>query len=201
MKTVFLVLFAVCLVACTNHAPVIKGTLPNDHYDNELVYWVPFKGASSKTVDSARIHKNTFRITLSAHNWNKTGIVRVRPQLRLALQDILVFTEEGTVRVKLDSVSSAGGTPLNDVLQNWKDRKQVYNKELRALRKKRKDADANDEAGINEEIEHASAAYHDDIYRIVVENKDNEVGKLMYSLHKKSFTPEQIQELGIENKN
>ena len=185
------------LSACTNHSTVIEGTLPSDRYNNEMVYWVPVEGNHPKPVDSTRINKNTFHLIISAHNRDKMGIVRVKPLLRLALQDILVFTEKGTVQVKLDSNSSATGTPLNDVLQNWKDRKQIYDKEAYALRKKYKTIGANDKNGIKEEFENISAAYQDDIYQIIVENKDNEVGKFIYSLHKSLFTPEQINEVGM----
>jgi hypothetical protein len=198
MKNILFLLFAICITACTNNTSVIKGTLPSDSYDNEWVYWVPMEGTSAKTVDSTRIRKNAFRLAISAHNRNKTGIVRVKPLLRFALQDILVFTEAGTVHVKLDSVSSAAGTPLNEVLQNWKDKKRTYDKEIYALRKKRRATGANDETGIKEEIEKVSATYYNDTYQIIVENKANEVGKFLYSLHKSFFTPEQIRELGIE---
>ena len=192
MKYSLFLLFAVCITACINNTLVIEGKLPSDNYDNEWVYWVPMKGASAETVDSACIHKDAFRIILSAHNRNKMGVVRVRHQLRSALQDIIVFAETGTLQLKLDSVSSATGTPLNEALQNWKDRKRKYDREIYVLKQKRKAADANDEAGIKEAIENASAVYYNDIFQIVVENKDNEVGKFIFSLSKSSFTPEQI---------
>jgi len=186
-------------VACTNRGTVIEGTLPSEKYDNEMVYWVPFEGESPKPIDSVQIHKNTFHLVISPHNRNKMGIIRIKKPLhRLNLQDILVFTEPGTVQVKFDSYSSATGTPLNDVLQNWKDRKQAYDKDIYELRKKYKTADANDKDKIKKESENISAAYYDDVYQIVNKNKDNEVGKFIYSIHKSSFTPEQIDELKID---
>ena len=184
-------LIAMLLAACTNRSSVVEGTLPSDSYHDECVYWVPLKGASSKTVDSTLICKNRFRLVISDHNLNKMGIIRVRPQLRLALQEIIVFAEEGTVKVKFDSISSASGTPLNDVLQIWKDRKRTHDQESYVLRKKRNAKDANVEE-IKEEYEKISAVYRDDIFQIVVENKDNEIGKLIFSLNKSLFTPEQI---------
>ena len=198
MKNIQFLLFALCFTACTKHSSVIEGTLPNDNYDSEAVYWVPMEGEHPKPVDSTHIDKNTFRLVISEHNRNKMGIIRVRPILRWGLQEILVFTETGTVQVKLDTISSAAGTPLNEVLQHWKDRKQMCDREVYALRKKRKAAGVNDEAGIKDEIEKVFAAYYDDMFQVIVENKDNEVGKFIYSLHKSKFTPEQIQESGME---
>ena len=188
--------FILLFTACTSHHTVIEGTVPGDQYDQEVVYWVPFEGATSKTVDSTLIHKNKFRIIISDHNLNRMGIIRLRYQLRLSLQELLVYTEAGrTVQVKIDSISSASGAPLNDVLQIWKDRKQKHNEEFSALRKKHRDAGDDEKTAIQEEMETVSAAYNDDVYRIVVENKDNEVGKFIFLLHKAKFTPEQISEI------
>jgi len=183
------------ITACTNRGSVIEGTLPDDIYHDEVVYWVPFEGASSETVDSTLIHKNRFRIVISEHNLNKMGIIRVKSLLRLNLQELIVFAEAGTVQVKLDSISSASGAPLNEVLQNWKDRKEIYNKKIYALRRKLRTAGANDKTGIQEEIENISDAYHDDIFQIVLNNKDNDVGKFILSLHKSKFTHEQMSEI------
>ena len=190
-------LFVVFLGACTNRVgSVIEGTLSSDRYDNEWVYWVPFADASPKTVDSALIQNNAFRLVVSAHNLNKTGIIRIRYQLRLGVQDLIVFTEPGTLHVHLDSVSRATGTPLNDVLQHWKEKKQSYDAEIFALNRKRRAAEADDEKDrIREDIDNAAAAYRDDMYQIVVENIKNEAGKFIYSMHKGQFTEEQINEI------
>jgi hypothetical protein len=198
MKNFLFLIFIIFIAACTKQGAVIEGTLSSDRFDNETVYWVPMEGAHPKPVDSTRIHKNTFRIVISDHNLNKMGIVRVKPVLRLALQDILVFTETGTVQVHLDSISRATGSPLNETLQYWKDRKQAYDMKFYASRKKMRTASEDEKAVIKTEVENESTGYHDEIFQIVVENKDNEVGKFIYSLYKARFTPEQIQKLGMD---
>jgi hypothetical protein len=174
---------------------VIEGTLPNDHYDGQVIFWVPMEGEHPKPVDSTHVVKNTFRLVISDHNLNRMGIVRVRPRLRLALQDILVYTEPGTVFVHLDSVSRATGTPLNETLQYWKDSKQTYDMKAFALRRELRNANTDDQDSIGAKIKKLSAGYHDDIFQIVMNNKDNDIGKFIYSLHKSSFDEEQKQEL------
>ena len=195
MKKLLFLFFVICFAACTNQSTVIEGTLPSGKYDKQVVYWVPMEGEHPKPVDSTYIDNNTFRLVISPHNRGKMGIVRVNYQVRFGLQDILVFTEPGTVQVKLDSISSATGTPLNDALQSWKDRKMMYDEEAYALKKKYDMVDANDEDKIKEEFESASIAYRDDVFQVILENKDNEVGKFIYSLNKSTFTPEQIDKL------
>lgn len=178
-------------LSCTSQHSVIEGTLPDDQYDNETVYWVPFTDASPQTVDSTHIRKNTFRLEVSKYNRNKMGIVRVKPHFRPFLQEILVFTEAGTVQVKLDTFSSASGTPLNGTLQNWKNRKRQFDREVSALRVKQQSAATGDEAMIRAEIEQATDSYYDDVFQMVWNNQNNEIGKFIYMQHKTSFTTKQ----------
>jgi len=185
------------LSACTHRGAVIEGTLPSDKYDQQMVYWVPFEGEHPRPVDSVRIQNNTFRLVISPHNLNKMGIIRLGYLQRFGLQELLVFTDPGKVKVEIDSISNAKGTPLNNVLQSWKERKQTYDMEAFALRKKIIDADTNQQDSIKAEFENLSAAYYRDVYQIVRKNKDNEIGKFIFSIHKSYFTPEQIDELRI----
>jgi hypothetical protein len=177
---------------------VIEGTLPNDTYDKETIYWVPMEGEHPKPVDSTYVNKNKFRLVISPHNLNKMGIVRVKPHLRFDLQDILVFTEKGIVKVNLDTVSSSSGTPLNNEMQIWKDRKRTCDKEVYYLTREMRKTDLAEKDIIEEEIKKIYAAYYDDLFRIIIENKENEVGKFIYSLNKSVFTQEQIEKLDID---
>ena len=195
MKNVLILVLVIFLACCKNNSTVIEGSLTSDRYDNEWVYWVPFKYDSLKTVDSALIQKNAFKLLISDHNRDKIGIIRVRYQLRLALQDILVYTEPGIVHVHLDSLSRSTGTPLNDVLQNWKDRKHSYDTEIYDMRRKYRKADDSEKEKIKEQMEKASTAYKNDIYQIILENKNNEAGKFIYSINKRQFTDEQVKEI------
>jgi hypothetical protein len=54
---------------------------------------------------------------------------------RMGLQPILVVGEPGEVKVVIDSVSSAGGTPQNDSLQQWKMRTEMHNLQLAKMRR------------------------------------------------------------------
>ena len=191
------ILYSIVLMSCTSRNAVIEGVLPNDSYDNEWVYWVPYQGATSETVDSARVSKNAFRITISDYNLNKMGFVRLRPLLRLEMQEIIVYTEVGTTFLRLDSISSASGTPLNVVLQSWKDRKHQYDRDVSAFYRQLRDEDVIDKEDINKAIENAFKDYCNDVFKVVAVNKNNDAGKFIYSLHKQFFTTEQINELGL----
>ena len=54
---------------------------------------------------------------------------------RLGLQRVLVIGEPGELKVIIDSVSHAMGTPQNDSLEKWKVRTEIHNRELGKMRR------------------------------------------------------------------
>jgi hypothetical protein len=167
MRKCIYCLLPVCLLSCNRQLAVIEGSLPDTAYDGELVYLVPVKGATAENVDSTYINHGAFRFELAAGKDSEdVCIIRTRPLLRIKLQELLVIKEPGRLRVKLDSVSSASGTPLNDSLQLWKEQKERSGNDY--------------------------ALY---TFLFVMRNKDNTAGRFVYELSKSLFTPEQRQEL------
>lgn len=178
-----LLIFLVCLSACAGKESLIEGQLPDASYDNEFVYLVPFKGASKKTVDSTLIRESRFLFKIKPEKQNRVYIIRVKPALRLLLQDILIIPEQGTVFVNMDKNSSSSGTPLNLTLQQWKERKLVLDTTYYSLRRRYKQT--TDEAEKNQlqteldSIIKENRAYMDSLAK---KNKDNPVGQLIKSL-------------------
>ena len=194
-----ILLFAACT---NNNTTIIEGTLPNNEYNQQVVYWVPFEQDGVQSIDSTGIRNNKFRLLISPNNHDKMGIIRMNPQYHPAIQPLLVFAEKGITQVTLDSLSSATGTPLNDVMQNFKDIKEKYNKELYAFHEKRKTVTAAEEIEMTEEFKKVAIAYRDDVYQIILENAGNGIGKILFSLHKPIFTPDEFDVLNnaiIEN--
>ena len=54
---------------------------------------------------------------------------------RLGVQPLIVVGEPGNIKVTIDSVSHAIGTPQNDSLDKWKFRTEMHNRELLKMRK------------------------------------------------------------------
>lgn len=119
MKKLLLLISAVLLVSCSQNKPkyTINGTLPSKQYDGEFVYLVPAIGDSPSNVDSTFIKDGKFVFT---GDTERVSIIRVRPVLRLKLQELLVVTEKGNITVALDTNSIGGGTLQNKLLQQWK---------------------------------------------------------------------------------
>lgn len=122
-RFLYIFLLSVYLVSCKPHSKnfVIEGTLPSSKYNGEWIFLVPAEGASFDNVDSVKVSETSF---VFKGNVERMAIIRTKPLLRLQLQELLVVTEPGTIRVKIDSVSSAYGTPQNDALQLWKEQKE-----------------------------------------------------------------------------
>jgi hypothetical protein len=167
MRICIYCLLPVCILSCNRQLAIIEGSLPDTSYDGELVYLVPVKGATVDNVDSTYISRGAFRFESAIGKGGRdVCIIRTRPLLRLKLQELIVIKEAGRLQVKLDSVSSASGTALNDSLQLWKEQK-----------------------------EQAGSDYAGYTFRFVMHNKANAAGRFVYELSKYLFTPEQRQEL------
>jgi len=180
-----LLLFVFLLIcfSCTENKSVIEGIVPNASYDKEVVYLVPVKNASSKTVDSTVIRNSRFQFKIKSEKQNQIFIVRVKPILRLDLQDLLVVTEPGAVYVNLNKTSSSSGTPLNIVLQQWKEKKFVADSTYYMLnRQYNKETDESEKARLQSESEKIMNEYKTYEDGLVEKNKDNPVGQFIRSL-------------------
>jgi len=182
-KIILLLFILVCLAACVENESVIEGKVPNASYDSEIVYLVPVKNPTKKTVDSTLIRNGSFRFNVKPKKQNQIYIIRVKPLLRLKLQEILVIPEPGTIQVNLDLRSSASGTPLNQTLQQWKERKEVLDSIYTSLyRVSRKETDETMKNQLQTQMDRTlneSRAYADSLAE---KNKENALGRFLQSL-------------------
>lgn len=118
----------------------IVGTLPDAKYNDKYIYLI----AENKKVreengyiDSCLIKNQQFEFFSDI---NMLQIIRLDYHFRAGIQDLLVVTEPGEVRVTVDSISSGGGTPNNDALQVWKNLTQTQQVKTNQLRKLASDA-------------------------------------------------------------
>ena len=96
------------------------------------MFLTPLTGGTAQTVDSVRVKKQSFSF------WGRTEppgvkVIRLRPIMRLEIQELLVVVEPGKIQVTLDSLSSVTGTPQNDALQSWKEFKAQTDRTLLML--------------------------------------------------------------------
>lgn len=124
MKNLIYLFAVVCLLSCTGKSLyTIEGTLPSHKYDGEWIYLVPMENANRTNVDSFKIKNGYFEFK---GDTERISILRMKPLYRLEMQELLVITEKGVIKVSIDKNSVAKGTPQNDALQLWKDKQIAF---------------------------------------------------------------------------
>jgi len=184
MKRITLLLFIlICLAACVENKCVIEGKVLDAGYEGEVVYLVPFKNPTRKTVDSTVIQNGNFRFNVKPKKQNQVYIIRVKPVLRLKLQDIIVIAEQGIIQVNFNQRSSSSGTPLNHTLQQWKERKRVIDSTYYSLRRQyNKETNEAEKRQLQTRLDSILQSYHVYADSLSGKNKDNAVGQLIGSL-------------------
>ena len=101
--------------------------------------------------------------------------------------------------VRIDSISSASGTPQNDALQHWKDRKQKTDSESYALWTALKTCSPEDSTRIKQTWDSLRVETQAFNYAFMKEHINQTVGKFLYKMIKASLTEEQRKELDEAN--
>jgi hypothetical protein len=192
-----------CACSSGGKTLTIIGELRTDRsFEDELVYLVPMSGnasANGQRIDSTWVKNGRFTFVLSV---DSSSIRLIRPKNPLQtyfLQPLLVVIEPGTLTVRLDSVSYAEGAPLNEALQQWKDRKEQGLELFSQFRAQwRNTTDTAFRATLQEqwgEFKKADAAYN---FAFVNENRDNALGRFVYEQTESLYTPEQKEALNMK---
>ncbi len=139
----------------------IHGTVVGEQYEGKRIFLVPFTGpATAETVDSIEVKDGKFEFTPDSMQMYK---ILLDYHYRFATQPLIVIAEPGEIEVKIDTVSSAVGTPQNDSLQVWKQMTEAHRREYGALNRlvdaKKKQGDTIEAAKIKEQAQKIHIAY------------------------------------------
>ncbi len=105
---------------------VIEGTV-NPRFEGKKIFLVPLNGPQDAAhVDSVVIKDGKFRFVKDT---TQLEVIRVDYHFRTGVQDLLVVTEPGRLKVVIDSISDSQGTPQNDSLSKWKAMSASFNAE------------------------------------------------------------------------
>lgn len=195
MKNLVLVLLLSLFSCHSANNFVIQGSVPDQTYNDEKIYIVPIDKPVKAYVDSM-IVKNGTIVFKGRVSKPEICVIRAKPVLRYNLEELLIVREPGNLTVKLDRSSSVQGTPLNDSLQYWKERKMRYdfvNAELVKRYHETKDEKEKQQLKLKQDSLFAlSGKFH---FNFVLRNKDNIVGQFAQKAMSGSFTEEQRKQL------
>ncbi|MBO5548251.1 MAG: DUF4369 domain-containing protein [Prevotella sp.] len=136
-------LLAAVVVGCSQKGTeagecVIMGTVADKALEGKRIFLVPMFGPQDAAhVDSVEIKDGKFE-------FHKDSVMMAKILMdyhyRFNTQTLLVVTDPGIVEVLIDTVSSAKGTPQNNVLQQWKDMTEVHNSQMGFMRRNMSEA-------------------------------------------------------------
>lgn len=155
-------LFAIVLVGCQKESGCrIHGIVNGEQYEGKRIFLVPFSGpATAETVDSVEIKDGQFEFTPDSMQMYK---ILLDYHYRFGTQPLIVIAEAGDIQVKIDTISSAVGTPQNDSLQAWKEMTEEYQRQHGALDRliaaKKQRGDTVQIAGIQAQADRMRMAY------------------------------------------
>ena len=131
----FMAMVTVVFYSCQKNNPNecrIHGVVNGEKYEGKRIFLIPFYGPkTAETVDSVEIKDGKFEFTTDTMRLYK---ILLDFQYRMGTQPLLVVGEPGDVKVVIDSVSHAVGTPQNDSLEQWKLRTEIHNLQMRRMR-------------------------------------------------------------------
>jgi hypothetical protein len=115
----------------------IEGVVNGEQYEGKRIFVVPMFGPkTAEYVDSMEITNGKFSFT---KDFTKDTMQMYKILLdyhyRFGLQPLLIVGEPGTIRITIDSISHATGTPQNDSLEKWKVQTEIHNLQLGRMRK------------------------------------------------------------------
>ncbi|MBP5364648.1 MAG: DUF4369 domain-containing protein [Bacteroidales bacterium] len=176
MRKIFLSLLAlVSLASCNeNKTYIIEGALyGGGKFEGETIYLVPFENPENR-IDSAFIHEGRFRFDGKVENAEICKI-RMRPMMRLFIQELFIVKEPGHVRTILSKRSYTQGTPQNDSLQAWIDYKAATDSVIIAINKQKKRASDDELKALSQKQDSIQIVF-DKHNRGVVERNNNAFG-------------------------
>ena len=131
---IFLLLGAITLFnSCQqNNVIEIKGVVNGEKYEGKRIFLIPLNGPkTAETVDSVEIKDGKFSFIADTAKMYK---ILLDLRFRFGVQPLLVVGEPGVIKVTIDSVSHAVGTPQNDSLEQWKLQTEMHNIQLGRMR-------------------------------------------------------------------
>jgi hypothetical protein len=184
-RTCILLFIILSLASCKNYATfTVEGTVPDTAFKDSKVYLVALDGPISKDVDSTVLRDGKFRFEKKADSLC-VRILRVPFRLPAMLEDLVVVLDEGKLNVELSGNSYGSGTPLNNKLQSWKDKKHAFDGVQVSIFEKIREA-GNDSARVDSLrilSDKLSAAFKNDIRRMMDENLNNGIGLLLFKVY------------------
>jgi len=186
MKRIFIAYIALLITTSCNHKEnfTIEGKVTDETFTGSKIYLVALDGPVSKNVDSTIIVDRSFHFETEADSMC-VKILRVPVRYPNLIEDLVVVTEPGKINVVMSAISHGKGTRLNNILQEWKEKKHNYDSIQWALYSGINSGSLNQEASdsLNSSLKKLNDIFKSDVVRLQNENIHNGIGLLLFKLY------------------
>lgn len=187
MRITFISVLTLLIItaACKkNQTFTIVGKVPDSVFNGSKVYLVALDAPVTRNVDSTIIENGSFRFEIKADSFT-ARILRIPAKYPDIIEDLVVIPEPGQISAVLDSVSYGQGTRLNNMLQQWKERKHIHDSIQWDLyiQKNIKGLDQNIIDSLMKVSEKMSEIIMSDNICMINENLNNGIGLLLFKIY------------------
>jgi hypothetical protein len=192
MKRLLLVYLSILITASCTHKETFKveGEVPDSTFEGSKVYLVALDGPISKDVDSTIVTNGSFNFEKKADSLC-VKILRVPVRYPNYVEDLVVVLEPGNLKVVLSPNSHGEGTRLNNILQNWKEKKHAYDSlQFVIYSQMRKEPDKNITDSLLKYSESLSCIYKAELKGLMNENLNNGIGLFLFKIYYHDFSME-----------
>jgi len=198
MRRSWLLLPVILILFSCKHAGTftVDGVVPDTVFNGSKVYLVALDGPITKRVDSTVLTDGKFHFEMKADTLG-VRILRIPFRLPDMVEDLVVVTEAGTMTAELSSDSHGSGTPLNNKLQGWKDKKRAYERMQQAIFNNIKEAgsDSLKADSLKKYSAKLSALFKADNRKMMRENIKNGIGLLLFKVYYHDLSAEERKEI------
>ena len=196
--TFILMLFLI--LSCTSKETFkVEGRIIDETLNGSKVYLVALDGPISRDVDSTIIVDGSFRFKKKADSLC-VRILRVPVRFPNAIEDLVVVTESGNLNAVLSGNSHGEGTRLNNILQEWKDRKHAYDStqfDLYSMKNKTENPLVVD--SLMKVSETINKSFMSETVNLMNDNLQNGIGLLLFKVYYHAL-PQELKNRIIEKK-
>lgn len=153
-----------------NNVCRIEGVVKGEQYEGKRIFLVPLYGPkTAEYVDSMEVTNGQFHFEPDSMQMYQ---ILMDYHYRFALQPLLIVGEPGNIKVIIDSVSHATGTPQNDSLEKWKEQTEIHNLQWGMMRKSIAELQAKGDT-----MKAKSLAQHADSFHLAYKNYTRQLVK------------------------
>lgn len=209
MRKHLLLVFTILLLTTScnkNQTFRIEGRVINPEFFGSKVYLVALDAPVTKNVDSTIVENGQFTFEIKADSFS-AKILRIPSKYPLFVEDLVVIPEQGKIDVVLDTVSRGNGTRLNNIMQQWKERKHIHDSIMWDLhiRSKAENIVKPVSDSLLKVSEKMNELFLSDNICLINENLYNGIGLLIYKIYfdalpvsEKNFITEKVGNMYLE---